>query len=80
MTEETKPERWTVPPELAPYAPFTIHGDRAEELYNSPATPFNNIVVFAMSCETRAQWMLLARLHREGLLRDVPPAAKEASA
>ncbi|MEV6400928.1 hypothetical protein AB0M39_40155 [Streptomyces sp. NPDC051907] len=75
MTNETKPA-WTVPPDLAQYTPFTIYGDRAEELHNSPATPFNNTPAFAMSCETQAEWRLLARLRREGLLRDVPPAAR----
>lgn len=65
----TEREKWTVPPELAEYATYTNYPGRAEELMNSPATFKNNILVAAMACETDAQWNLLARLHKAGLLR-----------
>ncbi len=60
--------QWTVPPALAGYDAYTSHPGRAEELHNSSTTPFNS-AVFAMQCETTAQWRLLERLHQAGLLR-----------
>lgn len=66
MTEK----KWTMPSELAVYAQYTNYPDRAEGLINSQATAQNNIIVAAMACETAAQWNLLARLRKAGLLLD----------
>lgn len=62
-------EKWTVPPELKVYEEYTNYPGRAEELINSTANFDNNIVKAAMGCEVAAQWDLLARLDRAGLLR-----------
>jgi hypothetical protein len=64
-----KPEPYVFPPELEPYRPWLQHAGREEELVNSPATPFNNWVVFGMHAEMVGQITLLHRLHRAGLLR-----------
>jgi hypothetical protein len=68
---------WTVPPDLAPYEGFTNYPGRAEELINSDATAHSNIIVAAMACEAEAQWHLLARLHKAGLL--LLPVPREGS-
>lgn len=65
-------KKWTVPPELAPYEKFTNYPGRAEELINSEATSHSNIILAAMACEAEAQWDLLARLRKAGLLLPVP--------
>lgn len=64
----TEKKDWKVPPELAAYDTYTNYPGRAEELINSDATYKNNVIVAAMACEVGAQWNLLARLHRAGLL------------
>lgn len=61
-------KKWAVPPELAPYEQYTNYPGRAEELVNTKATARNNIVLAAMACEAAAQWTLLARLRKAGLL------------
>lgn len=62
--------KWKVPPELSAYDKFTNYPGRAEELVNSKATMFSNAVVSLMRAETHAQYSLLARLRKAGLLRD----------
>lgn len=61
-------KKWTVPPELAAYGTYTNHPGRAEELINSDATFKNNIIVAGMAVEMDAQYRLLARLRKAGLL------------
>jgi len=68
-----RPE-WQVPTELRPYLEHTSYPDRIQELYTSPATPQNNIPLFIMNVETRAEIHILTRLHRAGLLKDTPDA------
>lgn len=75
-------EPYSFPPELEPYRPYLAHAGREEELMNSRATPFNNIIVYGMHLTMQGQLGLLARLHRAGLLRpasEAQPAAKEES-
>lgn len=70
----TEKPTWEPPQHLLPYAPHTSYPDRAAELFNSDATPFNNTPLFVMHVETRAQWEILERLHASGQLRPTPPA------
>lgn len=65
---------WEPPGHLLPYGRHTHYPDRAAELFNSDATPFNNTPLFIMHVETQAQWALLERLHAAGQLRPAPPA------
>lgn len=62
-------KKWELPPDLAVYDQYTNHPKRAEELINHPATAFNNVVVALMRAEMHAQYALLARLQKAGLLR-----------
>lgn len=62
-------KKWELPPDLAAYDQYTNHPKRAEELINHGASVFANAVVALMRAETRAQYDLLARLQKAGLLR-----------
>jgi hypothetical protein len=64
----TDREKWTVPPGLAQYGTYTNYPGRAEELINSDATYESDVITAVMACETDAQWRLLARLRKAGLL------------
>lgn len=70
-------EPYSFPPELEAYRPYLAHAGREEELMNSPATPFNNIIVYGMHLTMDGQLRLLARLHRAGLLRPASQATTE---
>lgn len=69
---------WEPPGHLLPYGRHTNYPDRAAELFNSDATPFNNTPLFIMHVETQAQWALLERLHAHGQLRPPAPRASRA--
>lgn len=73
-TEPPESEPYRFPPELEPYRPYLTHAGREEELMNTSATPFNNVVVFGMHAEMTGQLTLLHRLHRAGLLRPADQA------
>lgn len=62
-------QAWTVPPELADFEQYTNYPGRSEELANRNETVFVNAPVAIMRAETTAQWALLQRLHKAGLLK-----------